>query len=70
MQNNIFNRVPPQKTYEIFNHLYQHPHHKKASYGPVATVHNINKATDNLNNDSTKITKWSFQWKMGEVDLY
>ena len=26
-----------------------------------ATVHNINKAT---NNDLTKITKWAFEWKM------
>ena len=29
-----------------------------------ATVHNINKATNDLNNDSIKITKWAFQWKM------
>ena len=29
-----------------------------------ATVHNINKATNNSNNDLTKITKWAFQWKM------
>ena len=29
-----------------------------------ATVHNINKATNDLNNDLTKITKWAFQWKM------
>ena len=29
-----------------------------------ATVHNINKATSDLNNDLTKITKWAFQWKM------
>ena len=29
-----------------------------------ATVHNINKATNNLNNDLTKITKWAFQWKV------
>ena len=27
-------------------------------------VHNINKATNDLNNDFTKITKWAFQWKM------
>ena len=25
---------------------------------------NINKATDDLNNDLTIITKWAFQWKM------
>ena len=29
-----------------------------------ATVHNINKATSDLINDLTKITKWDFQWKM------
>ena len=29
-----------------------------------ATVHNIKKATNDLNNDLTKITKWDFQWKM------
>ena len=28
------------------------------------TVHNINKATNDLNNDLTKTTKWAFQWKM------
>ena len=26
-----------------------------------STVHSINKATDDLNNDLTKITKWAFQ---------
>ena len=30
----------------------------------LATVHNIKKATNDLNNDLTKITKWAFQWKM------
>ena len=30
----------------------------------VATVHNIKNATNDLNNDLTKITKWAFQWKM------
>ena len=30
----------------------------------IATVHNIDKATNDLNNDLTKITKWVFQWKM------
>ena len=29
-----------------------------------ATVHNISKATNDLNNDLSKITKWAFQWKM------
>ena len=29
-----------------------------------ATVHNIKKATNDLNNDLTKITKWAFHWKM------
>ena len=29
-----------------------------------ATVHSINKATNDLNKDLTKITKWGFQWKM------
>ena len=29
-----------------------------------ATMHNIKKATNDLNNDLTKITKWAFQWKM------
>ena len=29
-----------------------------------ATVHNIKKATNDLNNDLTKMTKWAFQWKM------
>ena len=29
-----------------------------------ATVHNIKKAANDLNNDLTKITKWAFQWKM------
>ena len=29
-----------------------------------ATVHNINKATNYLNNDLTKITKWAFQSRM------
>ena len=29
-----------------------------------ATVHNINKATNDLNNDLTKTTKSAFQWKM------
>ena len=28
-----------------------------------ATVHNINKTND-LNNDLTKIKKWTFQWKI------
>ena len=27
-------------------------------------MHNINKATNVLNNDLTKITKWVLQWKM------
>ena len=27
-------------------------------------MHNINKATNHLNNDLAKITKWCFQWKM------
>ena len=27
-------------------------------------VHNIQKATNDLNNDLTKITKWALQWKM------
>ena len=25
----------------------------------------LKKATNNLNNELTKITKWAFQWKMG-----
>ena len=29
-----------------------------------ATVHNINKATNDLNHDLAKITKCAFQWKM------
>ena len=29
-----------------------------------ATVYNFNKATNDLNNDLIKITKWAFQWKM------
>ena len=29
-----------------------------------ATVHNINKATNDLNNDLTKTPKSAFQWKM------
>ena len=29
-----------------------------------ATAHDINKATNDLNNDLPKITKWDFQWKM------
>ena len=29
-----------------------------------AIVHNINKATNYLNNGLTKITKWAFKWKM------
>ena len=29
-----------------------------------ATVHNINNATNDLNNYLTKITKWAFKWKM------
>ena len=29
-----------------------------------AAVYNIKKATNDLNNDLTKITKWTFQWKM------
>ena len=29
-----------------------------------ASVHNINKATNDLNNDLTKFTKWGFQWKI------
>ena len=27
-------------------------------------MHNIKKATNDLNNDLTKIMKWAFQWKM------
>ena len=27
-------------------------------------MHNINKVTNDLNNDLTKITKWAFPWKM------
>ena len=30
-----------------------------------ATVHNIKKATNDLNNALTKITKWAYQWKIG-----
>ena len=30
----------------------------------VATVHNIDEATNDLNNEFIKITKWAFQWKM------
>ena len=29
-----------------------------------STVHNIIKATNGLNNNLVKITKWAFQWKM------
>ena len=29
-----------------------------------STVHNINEATNDLNNDLVKITKWAYQWKM------
>ena len=29
-----------------------------------ATVDDIKQATNDLNNDLTKITKWAFQWKM------
>ena len=29
-----------------------------------STAHNIKKATNDLNNYLTKITKWAFQWKM------
>ena len=29
-----------------------------------ATVHNINNATNDLNNHLTKIMKWAFKWKM------
>ena len=29
-----------------------------------STVHNIDEATNDLNNDLIKITKWAFQWKM------
>ena len=29
-----------------------------------ATVHNIKKATNDFNNDLTKIRKWGFQWKI------
>ena len=32
-----------------------------------ATVHNIEKATNDLNNDLTKITKWAYQWKMSFI---
>ena len=36
-----------------------------------ATVHSINKATNDLNNDLTKSTKWAFQWKMSfNPDIY
>ena len=28
------------------------------------TMYNFNKAKNDLNNDSTKVTKWVFQWKM------
>ena len=30
----------------------------------LTIVHNINKATNDLNNDLTKITKWALRWKM------
>ena len=34
-------------------------------------MNKINKTTNGLNNDSTKITKWAFQWKMGfNPDIY
>ena len=29
-----------------------------------ATVHNFNEATNDLDNDLIKITKWPLQWKM------
>ena len=29
-----------------------------------STVHDINEATNDLNNDLIKITKWAYQWKM------
>ena len=33
-------------------------------FSVTQTMHNINKATNDLNNDLTKITKWAFEWKM------
>ena len=33
-------------------------------FSVTQTMHNINNATNDLNNDLTKITKWAFEWKM------
>ena len=33
-------------------------------FSVTQTMHNINKGTNDLNNDLTKITKWAFEWKM------
>ena len=34
-------------------------------------MQNIDKATNDLNNDLTKITKWAFQWRMSfNPDIY
>ena len=35
-----------------------------------ASVHKIEKATNDLSNDLTKITKWALQWKMSFIQIF
>ena len=48
----------------IFDGLHCNPKLFADDASLFATVHNINKATNDLKNDLTKITKWDLQWKM------
>ena len=49
---------------DLSDGLQRHPKLFADDTSLFATMHNINKATNDLNNDLTKITKWDFQWKI------
>ena len=49
---------------DLSNGLQCHPKLFAGDTSSFSTVHNINTATNDLNNDLTKSTKWAFQWKM------
>ena len=49
---------------DLFDGLQYNPKLFADDTSLFATVHNINKATSDLNNDLTKITKWAFQRRM------
>ena len=49
---------------DLFDGLHCNPKLFPDDNSLFVTVHIINKATNDLNNDLTKIVKWAFQWKI------